>query len=265
MKKLISILMSSLLAALLCACAEIKAEYAIDNENAVSVAYTILLDKTEYEKDKTGYDEYMEKIKSYWISQGMAVEATMQDNTAGIQGKKTVHAATKEEAFNTLKEMLTDEYSLFATLDFQYAGSYIENDYYLSGTVSLKDVIRKEEGETIPEELSMSVINAAQSCDFAVKITLPGDIVSSNSGEKTSGGGLSSGIWHLKFGETTDMQFKTHYTDMANKANYESLQTRETLYKLVFYACLALGAAALVTAVVLTIIHRRKTAKTTSE
>ncbi len=265
MKKICLLLVCFAAAAIFCACADIKAEYSIGNENTVTAVYTINIDRTKINDDYADIDSYVNDISVYWKRQQMDVDITRGNNKILIKGIKIYNAQSRQEAFDKLKETLCGEYSPFDKADFEFAGSYFKSKYYINGVISLKDVIRKDEKKTIPKDLLVKVLNAAESCTYSIKITLPGDIQNTNSGKKETRDGLSSCRWSLKYGETKDITLRTLYNDIDNVKNYERLKNEENLYNMIFYAGIGLGAASFITAVVIVIRNKRiRNAKKTS-
>jgi hypothetical protein len=265
MKKSLVIVISAILICILTACAEVKAEYAIGNDNKVTVSYTLKVDKKKLE----GKEEYLNaglgETQKYWEKQGMAVSKEDDGASVTLKGKREIQAKNTREAFETLKGILTGAYSPFKTLDFQYAESYMDNKYALLGTVSLEDIIRKDEGKTIPDDIVLQLKDAASASVYSVTVTLPGKIKSANCDSESEKDGLSSGTWTVQYGETKEMRLQTKYDNIANERIYEDLNKQKETYDLVLLLCLGAGAVILIALLaVLIIFIRKRSVKRTS-
>jgi len=242
------------------ACAKIEAEYMIGNDNKVTVNYRLQADRSKL----AGKDEYLNAglndTQKYWEEQGMAVTREQDDKTVTLNGKKEIQAQNPKEAFEKLKEILTGEFSPFKTLDFQYAESYLNNKYALSGSVSLEDIIRKGEGKSIPDDMVLQLKDAAASSVYSITITLPGIIKSVNSEKESQKDSLSSSTWHVQYGETKELKIHTQYEKTFNKQNYDALNNEKNTYELVVFLCIGAGALILVAILVILIIMIRKRA-----
>ena len=260
MKKIVLFLLILLLILLLCACGKLKAEYMIDNSNDVSIAYSIEVNQPEFQKNSAEFIGYVDDLKSYWIGMGLAVDTSMQGDIYTVTGKRVYHTDSREEAYLKLKELLTGKNSPFESLDIQFSGAYIDNEYKLSGFINLDDIIRRDENEQIPEDQREKMISAAKECSYILHITLPGDVTESNGQETPCAQGLSCRVFDLPYGETSAVQISTHYTDQANKAHYDSLRSQEQAFTYLLYGGAALGVVAVMLAIVIT-VRRRRTKK----
>ncbi len=249
MKKWAALLLLPLLLTL-SACASTAVSYQISDDNRVDVGYSMTI--TPDGEDVT---KYTDKITNYWESLGFTVETAEAEDTITLTGVKSTQCGSMQEAVDALAAMLTGEDSLLYNVEFNYEPAYLQDDFSLKASISLKDLLRHNEDSGLPAAEAEKLLNEAAKCEYTLSIALPGEVESTNADSQD--GGVCT--WNLKYGEERQIELSSSLVFENNVSYYNMLQgahRRDTLLAIVFAALTA--AALIATAIMLGLRARRR-------
>ena len=246
MKKLTIFLLICASIALLSSCAGAAVSYRLSDDNTVIVDYEITLSSGE-----ENAASYVSGISRYWHDMGFDANDTEDNGTHTITGTKTLKSDSRGAAAAALSSILTDDKSLFYDAVFTYAPSYFEDNYSFSASISLIDIIRKSEENTIPSGEVDSLIESAGQGIYKLKMTLPGEITHTNADTQNG----QECEWILKYAEERRIELSTKKAFEENVAHYANLtetQSRDDT----FFTAFAIAAGALLLLILITVIVR---------
>jgi len=248
MKKWLSLLII-LPVLLMSACAVAQVSYRLVDDCSVSVDYMVELNPGD-----TDAAQYTGAIMQYWIDMGFTPALDQQDDVLTLTGTKKDTYDSPAAAADAFSSLLTDEDSLFQDAKFTYTPSYEYDQYYLTATVSLKDIIRQNDVQSIPEGEIEQLEGEAADGTYTLSLALPGEIVSTNA-QSTQDGVCT---WTLAYGEETQISLETSRLNQENVDQYTELQTQQQRDDRLLWICAAAGGVLIVALIIATILRNRK-------
>ena len=233
---------------ILSSCANADISYRLTDDEAVRIEYEL-----SSPSDDENIPRYFESIAAYWDDMGFSTETSDDDEFVTVYGKQSTFYDSMEEAATEFSAILTDEASLFYDVTFEYEPSYFEDNFSLSASVSLEDLIRQSEVQDIP---SGEVEDLAESANgtYILTIELPGEVVETNADEQDG----QSCSWRLGYGEVTQIELKTTNVFDANVDYFETLTATQQHDRRLFLICAIAGGALLLAVIVVLIVRRAK-------
>ncbi len=254
MKRLCSLLLIPFIL-FLTSCTNVHVSYQLSNDNIASLDYSL-----EIEPNEESIKGYMNTINDYWQSMDFATTLDIENDAYILSGKKTLSSDTKELAAEKFSALLTEDGSLFYDVNFEYLPSYEMDEYSLAANVSLENIIRQNQIQNIPEDETKKLQNGAKSGEYKVSISLPGEVMSSNSDEQN--GQICT--WYLEFDEARNIQMKTKKSNEENIEYFARLKDNFENESMLFNI-LGIVGVALILVIILALIvrhtHKKKLSK----
>ena len=256
MKKTLILITILIISALFAGCTNVTMEYAIDNDNRLSVGYSLVMEKDKDEFKDFDYYYLIKDITSQWEQQNMTVTVDETDDQLSISGTFEEEHDSRQAAYESLDAILKGEYSPFTTAGFEYAPSYFEDEYNLGASISLKDLIRRTEEDVIPSDMQQIITGYAEESEFSLIISLPGEVKDTNSDTQEYSDDVTTNTWNLKYGDETTIELKSVILNEENIEHHKSLTDSTNQALLISIICA--GAALLVLIVFLIIFFVKK-------
>jgi hypothetical protein len=245
-KKWVLSLAALLLALTLCSCADAAVSYQLNNDNTISVDYSLQISSVE------DVSAYTDAIADYWQHMGFTASSTEDDGTVVLSGSKTLECDSRSAAAAQFSSMLTDEKSIFHDAEFKYTPSYFEDNYSFTAKVSLEDIIRKSEDRSIPAAEVQTLTASAGKGEYRLSISLPGEITNTNADEQ----GGQTCTWLLKFGETKEIAVASKQVFEENAEHYAKLHEIKSRDDMLFMIC-GVAAGLIVLIILIALLVRR--------
>ena len=178
MKKIIKYTISALIISLVLAfagCAEFNIEGKITEDNTVSFSYVLKFTGMDKEED-LNYDQlelFLLDVQNYWEAKGVDATMNLYDDGMELIGLMEKKCETREEAFNTLYEYMTNEITVFDNVSLSYTGDYYEVAYNVSGSVDLTGIMDEQIYEAHPEIVIEDVDEFMQNLSCNITFSLP--------------------------------------------------------------------------------------------
>ncbi len=247
MKRILLLMVMTVL--LLSACADANVSYRLGDDNSVSIDYLV-----ELEQDSTDAALYASAITQYWTNKDFNTTSDEKEGLLTISGSKSTASGSPEEAAQAFSSMLSGEDSLLQYVSFVYTPSFEYDKYSLSTSVSLKDIIRQNQVQNIPDGEIKALEGDATDGNYTLSISLPGDVVSTNA--DSNEGGVCS--WKLAYGEVTQITLETSKFNQENKDYYAQLTEQQRKDEQLLLLCGGAAAVLLAALVIVAIMRSRK-------
>ncbi len=254
MKKIFFVYLLIIIMFISSACASADLTYTLSDDNKTTVRYDVSFETT----DQQDVSPYLNEIGSYWADQGLTI--TMDEAKNTVTGEKTIKSDTVKEAAKTFGDVFSSKDSLFSNVSFTYTPSLSVDDYNFSADVSLKDVIRQQQAQSIPSDQITKIEQAAKQGIYRISISLPGEVTETNADSRD--GNVCT--WVLEYGKIKTLSLHTHRQNTQTVQNYNKLtgiMADNTKLLIVF----ASAAIFCILMIVLSIVVRRMKRKRASE
>ncbi len=235
------------------ACVSVDLTYALTEDNKTNIRYAVSFDTTDQD-----VSPYLNEIGSYWADQGLTI-TTDQDENA-VSAEKTIKSDTVKEAAKAFGDVLSSKDSLFSNVSFTYTPSLSVDDYNFSADVSLLDIIRQQQAQSIPADQIKKIEDAAKQGIYRISISLPGEVTETNADSRD--GNVCT--WILEYGKIKTLSLQTQKQNTKTVQNYKKLtgiMADNTKLLIVF----ASAAGFCIMMIVLSIVVRRIKRKRASE
>ncbi len=250
-----------IIAALFAGCTNVTMKYSIDDDNLMSVSYSMIMDKTKEEFKDFDYYYLIKDITNQWEQQSMTVTVDDNDEQLSISGTFEKEHDSREDAYESLDAILKSEYSPFTTAGFEYAPSYFEDEYNLDASISLKDLIRRTDETVIPSDMQEIITGYANESEFSLIISLPGETKDANSDKQEYSDDVTTNTWNLKYGDEKTIELKSAILNEENIEYHKSLTDSTNQALLITIICA--GAAILVLIIFLIIFFVKRSRSAT--
>ncbi len=234
---------------LMSACGVAKISYRLTSDHMINTDYVI-----ELESDNTDGAQYTNAIMQYWNDMGFTPALTQTDGKMSITGKKSESYDSSAAAADAFSALLTDESSLFENVSFSYEPTYEYDNYSLKATVSLKDIIRQNEPQSIPEGDIDQLNSDAADGTYTLSLTLPGEVVSTNADDTKDG----VCTWNLAYGDVTEISLETSKLNQENIDEYAALTAQQHRDNMLLLAGGAVAIILIVALIIANILRNRK-------
>lgn len=233
----------------LSACAVAQVTYRLGDDFSVNTDYMI-----ELKPGDADALQYTNAITQYWSDMGFSAKFQESDGSFTLTGTKSDTYDSPEAAAQAFLALVTAEQSLFQNAKFTYAPSYEADQYSLTATVSLKDIIRQSEVQNIPDGEIDALESDAMDGSYKLRIALPGEVVSTNAESQSDG----FCVWNLTYGEVTEITIETRKPNQENTEYYSALQEQQRRDERLLLICAGVIVAIIIALVVVTVIRQRK-------
>lgn len=247
MKKTILLFLTAIII-LLASCTDAHVYYRL-GRGEITAEYTLKLSSSDL-----AARTYSDHINEYWEKLGFTSEVEIYGDTITIIGEKTENYSDERTAAEIFSNHLSSNESILDDVTFQYTPSFEYDDYYLSATLSLEDVIRQYELQDIPENDLVQLLSNAQDGEYSLTISLPGKVIETNADENSEMGST----WEMAYGEERQIVLKTRDENTAEVNEHNELVKNQKVFSMLFKI---LGVAAgfiLLLIIVLLIVRKKK-------
>ncbi len=248
MRKFFLFMLIAMLLAVLASCADASVSYILSDENFVNVAYEL-----QIEPGEENVSSYIYAISEYWKDMGFTAESAEIKGSYDLKGTKTINCESRNAAAAELSSILTDEESFFYDAKFTYTPSYFEDNYIFEATVSLEDIIRKNEEHTIPSGEVNALVASAKQGEYKLSLSLPGQVIKTNADRQE--GEVCE--WVLKYGEIRRIEISTKNVFLENIEHYSKLEETQSRDRTLFMVY-TIAAGALLLIIIIAVIVRRR-------
>jgi len=130
------------------------------------------LSKYDYSQSALAQENLL-KLSEYWKSIGYESQLSAAGETYQLYFRKQVQCESYEDAFNKLFEMMTDEYSPFSSLSYEYTPYSNFSEYKITGSIDTRGIIDSEAYETINDEIKSNIDEEMNNLDASIEFLLP--------------------------------------------------------------------------------------------
>ncbi len=202
---------------LFCACADASVSYSIGSDDKVDIEYKLVINSVELDARN-----YADSVDEYWRSQRFNTDVSLDEESVTVSGQKAVLLKDRQSAAEAFAKAVTDQQSIFNSVDFNYAPSFQEDKYSFNAVVSLEDIIRQSELQDIPENELNNLLSQAQNGEYILTLCLPGEVTETNA--DTNNDGICS--WKLEYGEEAQISLNTRLDNTENIDEYADVSDR---------------------------------------
>lgn len=225
MKKTALILFSLITLILLTACVDAEVSYSLDENFDTSTQMTVVLKQNDLKSRS-----YTDDILGYWNELGFDANSDEESdritlNTQNQQNYKDMPSAAGEFA-----KLLTLPGSIFSDAHFEYVPSFERDEFKLSASVDLQDVIRQNELQDIPQNDIDELLAQAKEGSYKLSVSLPGQVMHTNADEQDS----NVCTWNLEYGKKTQVSLETRLTNRAAIDEYNELKQQRSSNSMLF-------------------------------
>jgi len=172
--KYITLALIILTISILTSCAQFNIEAQITPDNLVTYSYTFNFDNMN--EDKLNYEElklFLLDIQKYWGDNGIKCDMNIYENNIEFIGTMEKQCETREEAFETLYQYMTNKISLFDNVTLNYTDNYYTTEYSLTSTVDLTGIVDEQIYEVHPTIVDEDVDEFINSLKCTATFSLP--------------------------------------------------------------------------------------------
>ncbi len=252
MKKIVFVLLLTIML-ITSACASADLHYTLAEDNKTTVQYAV-----SFEKPEQDVTPYLNEISSYWSEQGMTIN--LDEESHSVTGEKTLESGSAKEAAEAFGSLFASADSIFSNVAFTYTPSLAADDYAFSADVSLADIIRQQQAQSIPSDQITKIEDAAKQGAYRISLSLPGEVADTNADSRD--GNVCT--WTLEYGKTKTLSLHTQKQNTQTVQDYNkltSIMADNNMLLIIF----ASGAGVCVLMIVLSIVLRRIKNKRESE
>ncbi len=243
--KRIALLICILLFFFCAACANANVHYGLSDNNYILREYDVELKSVELEART-----YADSIADYWRNDGLTANINRLDASLLISGESQILFKDRESAVKDFSDLLGGEDSLLRNVVFEYHPSYELDEFSLSASIMVDDVIRQNEVQDIPSQDLDELLSNAQNGEYTFSVSLPGEIVSTNAdvilGQKYT--------WNVVYGKETQIELKTQIVNATNIAVYEQLQQEKQQGDMIFKIAVIAAGSIILTLILIFVI-----------
>lgn len=155
-------------------CADIRIDAEITQDNIVTYSY--ILNFTGLDKDDPNYGQlelFLMDIQSYWEQNGIICSTNITDESLVLTGTMKQQCESREDAFNTLYEFMTNKITPFESVTLNYNGGFYSSSYILDASIDLTGVVDQEVYEVHPQMVIDDIAEFLQKSKCTAVFTLP--------------------------------------------------------------------------------------------
>lgn len=155
-----------------CGTLDIKAE--ITEDNLVTYSYTIIVTEIEDdEKNNKSIESLLIAINSHWNDIGFDSELTTDNETSTLTCTMQKQCDSRQQAFETLHEFMTNEITLFDSAEYSYIKDYYKEEYLIQSQINLKGIVSDQVYEVYPAVVGENIDEVLDSIVCKAVFSLP--------------------------------------------------------------------------------------------
>jgi len=247
MKIIKLMLICTILLLLLSGCVSAQISYTLNEQNEAQAAYMLSVETAD---ELSG--GYINAIQKHWENQGFETELGHQGESSVLTGRMAQQSETRRQAAQSFFEMTGGEGSALQDAALEYIPGYERDEYRFSASISLEEVIRQSEAQNIPDDEMSALLIGAQSGDYSLSVSLPGEIAETNADDIDG----SVCTWKLEYGKSRDVSLRTVWVNQANIDAYAALEKEKAQMDFWLWVCIIAAAALLLGLLAFLLIRR---------
>ena len=236
------------------ACVKVNIIGEIDSDYKSTYRGEVELSLSKYSNAQQSLaQESLLKLSEYWKSIGFESQVSIESET---YYEKQKQCKDYEEAFAELFKMMTDEYSPFASLSYEYVSYSNFSNYKISGSVDATSMLDEQVYSNLNYEIKTKVDNEMD--DLNAKITF---ILPNEEGFNLSSSSIDNYVIDIQNDSLTEFEFsgKAYNPDIAQ-------QNSEIIEKYIYYTNLKyilIGILSIIMILVLLLLTKIRKSKIT--
>jgi len=249
---------------LLSGCVQLDIDTGIDADFTAYLSYHIMLDVGESDMHRSELLFALNKIGwHYQQNLGFTVEINIETAPYFLIMTRRVENDSFEQAFESLKEMLTDEsMTPFMQVDMASQSFFRQERYILSATADIPQIMRLSNVEELSPDLQQQLEDAMEAGKGTITLTLPASEVVSFSHQASIQGNQMVMVVPLEFSDKTELELAAKLNLLSDGAPGGSLDEiighYSMLRKISIIACCVALFVLLVLLPIIIISTRRK-------
>lgn len=208
-KMLSIVLMLVLFIFITAGCTKFDINIGIDADNTAYLSYFLEVDVSELnERQQHSFKEALHQIAvHYHENLGFVVNLDLESNPIVFEAEKRVANDCFEQAFESLKAMLTDEdMTVFMQVDMDQISYPQQMGYIISASADIQRIIESNDIEELPPGIRQDFEDSVEAGTGTITITLPADEVEASShNAEISNGQLNMAV-PLDFTQQTEFE-----------------------------------------------------------
>jgi len=183
-KKFILILLLSLSLFLISGCALFDVKIGIDSNNTAYLSYHLEMDVSEYNAHQQHNFKHalFEMAVHYHENLGFSVNLETDSNPLTLTAEKRINNNSFENAFESLKTMLSDEkMTIFMQVDMAEVNYPRQSAYIISAQADIPRILKSNDLDELPPGLRRSLDEAIKTSTGTITINIPADEIVSAS------------------------------------------------------------------------------------
>lgn len=130
------------------------------------------LSRYEYSQQSLAQESLL-KLSEYWQSIGYESHVTLDSEIYHVYYKKQKQCQNYEEAFEELFKLMTDEYSPFYSLSYEYTPYENFSEYQVTGRIDIQDAIDMDVYNAMNDDIKQQIDSQMENLDATVELILP--------------------------------------------------------------------------------------------
>ena len=248
----------------LAACADISIDGGITAENEVSLTYTMQFN--DLDRDSENYKElkkYLDDVVDNWKDAGFDSKLVKDDNSLTAECTISEICETREQAFEALYGMMTNELSVFDSVDYSYTKDFYKEEYMISGKIDISNIVDESIEENYPKHIMSAIEDFYENSTFKISFSLP-----YNDSDTTGEVGMKEFSKEVSFDNQTAFIFSGIIKNFANAEHERQVNAEKADYeKKILYSAIASGVLllALLAIIIIKVVKGKKKKAAASE
>jgi len=159
-------------------CVVFDVDIGIDSNNTAYLLYRLEMDIEQFNPHQQhNFKQALYQIAvHYHENLGFSVILSTEENPVVLTAEKKVQNNSFEQAFESLKSMLTDEdKTIFMQVDMAQANYPRQTGYIINATVDIPKILESNEFDNLPKDMKQSFDEAIRINSGTISISLPAD------------------------------------------------------------------------------------------
>lgn len=269
LKKKILIMICGVLLLALTGCANLDIETGIDEDYNAKIAYALEVDFASMSDEQAkslsnSLDNLVKQFANVRDFEILENEGDVDSGKGSYKIEKVVPNDNFEDAFASLKELLTDEKTTpFMQVDMTSKITDYQHLYHFNGELDFAKILGASNIDSFPPMMQEHIVQGFEASAGQVKITLPGAEIenvsaTADSLDGTIDGQLASITAPFKFNQQTSMELTTKLTVENGKAVNGTMEDVLHMHELSKWLWLGIGALGFVIVAIGALLHLNK-------
>lgn len=246
MKKTALILFSLITLLLLTACVDAKISYNLDENFGTRTQMTVVIKQNDLQSRN-----YADDILEYWNELGFKANSGEASDKITLDAEIQQNYKDMPTAAGEFAKSLTSPSSVFSDAYFEYIPSFEHDEFKLSASVDLQDVIRQHKLQDIPQNDIDELVAQAKEGSYKLSVSLPGQITHTNADEQE--GSLCT--WNLEYGKKSSIILETKLTNSAAIDEYNELKQQKSSNSMLLRTAVAAAGFLLLLIIVFAVVR----------